>query len=599
MRMSKLIKLSFILFSCAVLMWACKTQPRIIGDGFEYLGMTISLSEHLTPNLTESDALIREKVAVDNGLPSKDQSVHFGYFKANNEKMYSYHFWFYSLLSVPVYVILNILDLNVLNFFMITNALLIILAVGWTVFVKGVTPRIRVWMLASFLISPIWFYFTWSHPEIFSFVFVYIGLFELVRNRKKTASLLTGIASLQNPAIILIPAYIIISELIRERKLSKPVIFTGLSASIVILPYLWFYWHYHVFSIIAKVSTSGFSLEKTINLFLDPNMGLVFYIPVVLLTLLYRVFSNDRAAQIWLVLLVMMAAVCSVQANWNSGMSFINRYGVWMIPVFIFALVSFITKLSRNKFLMYGLFSWVITGLIVVYCYASPFYFTEFNPLTKWIMAKVPGIYNPPSEVFVERSIGKELDLLNGTEESEVKKHLPIIYTDEYSHIRKSLVLDKNGNISYVNGSVDLNSNKLTMSTPEIDVSPAGSDIFNEPESFSFLTGWEGIEDWGKKTRWMKGDAKIVLLQNEERPVTISLNIGSYAKPRHAQIIVNGNIVFDDTVLTTDQNIQFKTVVKKKNEIEIKAGSSDSPSGLSLGTDTRKLSLYVNNISIQ
>lgn len=576
------IKYFFLfLFFCIFSLILLIHKPALYGDGNEYLQMIISFTNHATANLLPED--INERNLFIQGI-----DPYSGYYKDLNGQFYSYHFWFYSLLCVPVYFFLEIFKIYPLKVFQITNVIFLFF-VGYQLLKSPLEKKKKIWLIIG-LINPIWLYVPWSHPEVFSFSMLFVGLLKLLEKRQVKATIYTALASLQNPGIALVTLIIGIVELIRiirVKKIDSKFLFVGLSSLIALFPYLWYWSHYRVFSLIGETYTVGFSLEKTINLFIDPNFGLVIYIPFLILILAILIYKIDKTAIISVCTLFLIGLICSVQLNWNSGATYINRYAVWMIPIVVFGCLS-ITR-SKNFKWFAGLSS-ITNGVILIVCFLfyTSYSSVQFTPLAKLVIGLVPGLYNPPIEVFVEKSLGREVSL------QEVK---PItIYAG--GEKRKELVQGENGVYKYINYRPFLKMDDLIIMTKYTK----GEDINSSDLNMSLSSGFSGLEVWnGRNVRWMDGNSKLVFeSDNVNKQAELSFITGSFHKIRNAEMYFNGVKISDSEIPLEETFLKFNVTLQKFNTLEIKATekvtkASDFPE---YPQEPRRLAFYIMNLNI-
>lgn len=90
-------------------------QGMMYGDGLEYLSMIVSLCNHFSPELTADDI---KQVMYLSGFYNWNLS---GFFADFDGKLYSYHFFFYSLLGVLVYIPLSFFDFDIWYVFLFLN----------------------------------------------------------------------------------------------------------------------------------------------------------------------------------------------------------------------------------------------------------------------------------------------------------------------------------------------------------------------------------------------------------------------------------------------------------------------------------------------
>lgn len=419
-----------LLYSIVLLWYSCTgTVYGLFGDGHEYLGMTVSFHNHLSPDLIREDIILRKVIENKNGITFFSEDLDFsGYFESKSGKWYSYHFWIYSLLNIPAFSLLHKLDLNELRCFQITNTFLLLLSL-WAIviFYKGSSLN-KFWffMLAAF--NPVLFYIPWTHPEIFSYSFILLSVIFALNSNFRTAVLTSSIASLQNPAITILPLFFVFACWKWEKCNNKELLMLLLISSISAIPYLFYYINYNTFSLITLcglANISYVSLNKIGSLFFDVNFGLLPYFPILIpFTVIFALISVQKRKwqilQLW-ALLLLIALICSTQRNWNSGMMYINRYAVLMIPIVLMIAILSTEYFSPKKISTIFTISLIITAVItgpLLINYDGVNYVNN-NMLSNYVLTIIPMVYNPPFEVFSERAIHMEVDYIG---------YLPVIY---------------------------------------------------------------------------------------------------------------------------------------------------------------------------
>lgn len=553
-------------YAIIILLWSFLQPPRRYGDGLEYISMTVSIANHFTPELKEQDRIESQKIAeMNNDKLNPDFP---GYFQDVNGRYYSFHFWAYSLLCVPIYWILKLLNANTLSMFQILNAILLIVALYWTLFVSKIDERVRVWFVFGLIFNPILLYVHYTHPEVYSFVFLYIALLCWLDDKRVLACALAAIASWQNPGIAVVPAYFGLMELVRvikAKQITKSFIFASICCSMVLVPYLWTYWKYKKFSIIGNISTTGISLEKSFSLLFDLNMGLFVYLPVHFIILFWLIFKRNKTALTFTLLLFVIALVNSTQLNWNSGMSYINRYAVWMIPIVLVGCYPYLSE-DKNKFKIPSLvIISLTTGAIIMYCIGTykQFNFITFTNFSKIVMAKAPALYNPPAEIFIERSKGIEVN------PNEAFNYLPLALAAE-DGIKKILVFE-DGEYQYYNESVSLASSSIAY----IVTKPQES-IFKTEALQQYDSGWRGLEKSNDYFRWTTMKANLSFSLGIMKGVkNVSMDIASFEVDRICEIKINNTVVFKGMIPTDYTKITVTADMQPINNMTITSTSED------------------------
>lgn len=577
--------LTFILIA-----WSLVHAPTRYGDGREYLGMTVSIANHLTPDLQAAD--IAESAALLQRSGDAFDNPHAGYFPDRGGRWYSYHFWFYSLLAAGPYVLLQFLGLNPFRCFQVANVLLYCLALCWLAFRFRAPRRVKAWLLLSLVLNPILLYLPWTHPEVLTFVCLFIGLLEYANERKTAAVIFTAIASLQNPGAAVIAAYIVVEEVFLARRITKRAITQGLCSLLALLPFVWTWLHYRKFSLITEIATGPMSPGKAFNLFFDLNAGIIVYVPVLALGLLWLLVKGNASAARWAVLLTLIALICSVQTNWNSGMAYINRYGSWLTPILMVATIPLVAALTRKRLLMVGALFTFTTGGMLGYCLKdyNGYNYIRLQPVAKAVISAAPAVYNPPFEVFVERAYGTEIDL------SQLKE--PLILANEHG-IRKTVAVD-DGHMAYVNAAPALAG---PHNLGRLQPFKANEDVFAQDLTGGFAGNWHGLRKTPETAaRWIGDDASLLFEAKPRKNVTISFKASSFYKPRHMRVVLNDTVVLETVVPLGLSAFEFKADVADFNALTIYASEpAQTPADLPElnNPDARKLSFELSGFTIK
>jgi hypothetical protein len=231
----KILVIIFAVYSLSLLLGSVFfVSPTIIGDVHEYLGMTVSFSNHLTPDLREEDIALAEQIWNKNGIYFFGKDFTYpGYFKSLGGERYSYHFWVYSLLNLPVFAFLHYFNFNELRSFQITNSLLLIFCLFILLHITNLTRSQKMWLFLFSAFSPIIFYITWIHPEVFSYSSVVVAVAFYLKKDYRLAVLASSLASLQNPPLSILTIYIVIygwkANGLRLRELSLLSVYASIS----------------------------------------------------------------------------------------------------------------------------------------------------------------------------------------------------------------------------------------------------------------------------------------------------------------------------------------------------------------------------------
>lgn len=620
MKADKIIRLMFILYFVSVLLYSIYfINPMVMGDGPEYLGMTISFHNHFTPDLRNEDIALREQILAKNAIHFDAKYDYSGYFESLNGAYYSYHFWIYPLFNLPVFALLHYFNFNELRSFQITNSFLLLFSLFMVLNIRNRNLKLtqRSWLFLLLAFSPILLYLRWPHPEVFIYSFVVVSITLFLNNSYRLAVFASSIASLQNPAILILTFYFIIcgwnASGLRLRELSILSIFGSISA----IPYIFYYLNYHSTSLIVFSGASSIrniSINKILSLFFDFNFGLVVYIPLLLFMSLFLLVTSIKRKSpmvpfLWLVL-IGMAVIYSTQLNWNCGMMYIHRYSVCMLPLIILIIAYSLPEESAKKIYRYLFISLLITSAITgvsLYNYDTSNH-VRFNTLSTMFLINAPGLYNPPYEVFAERSLNEELYTstypilltYKGIPRKALTDYdnISVIEQLTYCSIRKTGYDNiKNEIISYINFGAKIF--KFPYDKTEFVGFKVG---LQKNGNVSYGLNWYNWEDWsGTPTRWMENDATLIITSLENRTAALNFNALSFYRPRTLNLYVN-NQPHAWAEVPTEGFVMVKVPVdlnRGVNIVKLKVPEGcDRPCDITGCEDKRCLSLAIQDIKI-
>jgi hypothetical protein len=600
--------LAFILVGLLGLFAIIFLHPPRYGDGFEYLGMTISVAQHGTPELRDVD--IAERRALVNQYSNPEWNLpinydHAGYFTAKNGNEYSYHFWIYSVVCSPFFIILKTLRIDPINVFLAVNIILILFLFWWIIYRACLTTKRRIWLIIFSLVSPIWLYLPWSHPEVFIYVFLLIGLIEVFCGNIPLGSLFIALASTQGSPLTIIAGasmvYVLWLFITKRLTLGTTNIVIFITTVIfIILPYSFYLFNFGTPSLIAGGSGSAstiqaISFSKIASLFFDPNFGLIIYVPLLLVVLVILLVKRNLIAYLGIITMVTFTILCATQYNWNSGMMYINRYAIWIMPVLIIATLSYFDQLILKWFQIFVASLLLTTGIVTSICIVEHdgINWLKFGPMANFIIAVDPSIYNPPFEVFAERFLGKD---------GALSDKVPLELANS-NGLRKSLVFEDSGKrLVYHNGSFQFTADFELMRL--LDTNSSNDIIILTDGKGSFISGWYPLETTpsGQKYRWIDQNAKFgFLFDTKGTSAEFQMNIASFSIPRDCLIYINGKESYKGNINTSRNNILFQAEVKSgMNYLEIiSLQPADKPSDLKLkNPDNRDLTFAISSIQI-
>ncbi|KPU43689.1 acyltransferase family protein [Oxobacter pfennigii] len=409
-------KFILIIFSVFILVnMIIIVSPERYGDGFEYIYMLQALENHLTPDVLPQDIMDAQIILNQNNIvPYSD--AYSGFFESLSGKMYSYHFFGYPLVVLPVKLVLKLFDINTLKSFQITNAIFYIISLWITYLYTEFDEKKKKILVLMLAVNPIIWYLRWTHPEVVTYSLIIISLVMFSRKKLKLSMLFSAIASMQNPPLVILMAiYLIffIKQYKKDYKI-KDAILMIISCIPAGIPSIFYYCNYATPNLIMKVGSAGIkyvSIQKIYDLLFDLNMGIFPYLPILLILFIYlltrKLFKKDILSYIFAGGLLLMIILSAQTSNWNHGCSGLNRYAVWMIPIIIYYVILYI---DIEKFKSAVAISLILSWFIVYHGggFIPKLSHVEMLAPAKTILNNMPFIYSPDYEIFAERvlSIG-------------------------------------------------------------------------------------------------------------------------------------------------------------------------------------------------
>jgi hypothetical protein len=412
-------------------------KGRLMGDSTEYLLMTHAMATHGSVDIRGTDI---DKVR---GLMPPSMKVHLdalaqglndpavtvplpGFYRGLDGKVYAIHFSAYSVLAAAPYKLLQLTSIDPVKCYQVVNLALVFVLGLALMRLFGNAQRALLGVLLYMLCGGL-LYWNWSSPECLSAAALLAGFAFYCTGAPLRGGLLVGLASLQNPSIVLTLAALPVLDWCLQpgmrlrdgvKAVFRPRTMAGLAlgGAIFAIPLAYNLHTFGVTSIIARIGTSTalISLGRLHSLFFDLSQGMIIAVPAVAAMLLLwgwrdmdRVQRRRRALA--LLLCSALAVAYSVPAmmvhNWNSGATGVMRYAFWCEMPFIFLLLWRLRQAARWPRVLLGV---VLLVQALAMRAASGYDSVEFSPVASYVMRHAPALYNPVPEIFAERANGRE-----------------------------------------------------------------------------------------------------------------------------------------------------------------------------------------------
>lgn len=399
----------FVVFVVGMSLWV---PPRVVGDGAEYLVVAEALARHASPDLRSGDREAVRQLLDRKGLTGGERLREVPEVRGRDGRAYGIHFWGYPLATLPARATLGWLGVDALRAPQVTNALLLVAAVGLVLYRSPAPEGARRTLAALTLLSPAFWFVLWPHPEVFSFALTTAALVWRDAGRRGLAVGAAALASTQNPPLVLL-ALGLSAEGVRDGWRTREAgriapLVLGLLPALV--PGLFSLWQFGTPSLLTRgsVSPANLSLRRTLELVVDPNIGLLPYAPVVVVGSLVAAFRAGGRTFAWALALA-MAFLCTATCNWNSGTSGPARYGVWIYPVILWGFVYPVGRPGdRGTPRLRGLAGVAIVSQALLIASRGGMEprmdYLRHSAAARLLLDHWPSLYNPSYEIFVERT---------------------------------------------------------------------------------------------------------------------------------------------------------------------------------------------------
>lgn len=662
-----ILRILFGVFSIALITWGAFSNPTIKGDGHEYSVILEAIYNHGTPDIRASDLeqildnLERFKItpwaevfrkmydAVKSGT-----AVH-GIYPSHSGSYYGYHFFAYSASAVPAKFLLSIVGGNEALAFQLTNIFLLVFCVYFLLYKTSPNWKQRIFIGVSFVLTGTMYYIDWTHPELFSGVFVLLASVLFLEKRFSLSALFSVIASWQNPsaaalALFAIPASFYEyhrangTSLCREFFIKNASL--GFIVSLASVPYLFYYLNYGTTSMIVRsgaINTNLISFSRAISFLFDLNQGWVVAAPGILVGwilvfpyLMRRVMvicrehhlSDGLSVRHGLLLLgsLLMLVPTLSQVNWNSGQTVEARYAYWTTIPLLVLLAHILEQMKiENKAEVRAFARVTSDAVIVIQVIVSAFYMTysdnetRLKPFVKKLWQHYPSLYDPEPQIFIDRIHGR-------------KNNGPVAFKDSEGFIRKVLIFKASrpsfeeilcgagGRLIGDDGAL-VEVNKIQFKKHPtfqdygylsgrfrcgITLPFAQKFDLNSMQNSSFLLkNWYPSESIGTWTLGANPSLSFILTQAPSKPVVLSTTFFTLTPNQNISVFANDQLLgrwsVEKPFAQVDMSATIPVDAFKGSALKIAFGidKPSSPAELGISSDARRLGMFVSKVRLE
>lgn len=630
----------------AILALLADQRAALTGDFAEYLQMTVSAASHGGTDVRADDiAAMRGLLPADlHGQLDKLDAYRRdpvntpmvpGFYPGLDGKIHAIHFPAYSLLATVPFKLFQWAGIPPLLCYQAANlAMLPVLALALLHLFAGApagTAAVarddrRAALRAGagvvlFMLCGGWLYWNWSGPEFVSAAALLAGLAWYCSGAPLRGGALVGLAAMQNPSIIItlgaLPVLawclqpgVSLRQGVLDTLRPRPLAGLLLGGALAAIPVLF---NLHVFgkpSIIATISTARdmMSVGRLHSLFFDFNQGMIMAIPAVAAMLLLSGWrgvplQERRRRALALLLCIGLAIAYAIPAltvhNWNSGAAGVMRYAYWSAMPFVFLLLWRLRGAARWPYvLLAGVFALQAAAMSAGTTYSA----VELSPTAKFVLQRMPKLYNPEPEIFAERVSGRD-DFLPGSMQVYVLRDGNDIWKALYQRAVPDAARKLCGASETLSGSgvTRRRGDWIYLDGPVRCVTPAtfSPDRFSAGPFVSAGSGWSVLEQSPGKPggRWSDGDVSrlTVAYGQPGMHARIAFRGRYFTGNRRTRVVINGVDMGKFDLQAGESAPIPKAATTSGLQIELHHEAPHSPGP----QDGRQLAFYLEQVSLQ
>lgn len=631
----------WIALACiGIFAWLSTLPPQRVGDGMEYYAMFLAWQDTLRPWMTATSFASYQQLFESNSilgmLPANWLAESFPSLRLGPTADFN-HFWFYSFLAALIGKFSHFIGFNVTahEAFLVLHFLLINASLMVAYYLYGKRGVVVVILMTLF--SPMLWFSDKVHTELFTYCLTLMGVMFVFSKRYLLGAFCIALAATQNPSFALIAFIPFLYRFTLQRHerftIFEVLLVVGTAFAVLAHP-AYYFLRFGVLTpqLLAGGATLGGNLSTFYIWIFDPDLGLLPNWPLGILLVVIAIAlrtTSKRSDQCdsdkWYYVFVLFFCAVNFYAhssttNLNSGATpGLARYSLWYLPAF-FSVVYYVT---RNYPVRRAL-AYPLTALVLIIGFYTV---VENNPkrheqysrptwLSNAIQIKLPGLYTPPFEVFVERysGLGEAINVANRRGVLGPDCHKLAVFAGEgrgavtfparcQMDVDKLTALANSLPISAVGYFVNLDDAQyqqvlLAVEPIEYTIGASGSG------NFVLSSGWYDLEPSGV---WSRGNAaKLSLPCNsaqyyfDRKDVGVVLKLSGFGN-QAIKITQNGETLFSGRI---EAPAEIPVAVKvdqcdtRALDLVIDIANPASPADSGLSNDSRKLGVAFSGFTL-
>jgi hypothetical protein len=645
--------LSLGISAAAALFGVLLAQPVWrFGDGGEYYALYLAILKHGRPYMTSAgwdaySALLAQGT-IGSMVPVEALRSAFPTLIVNGTADLN-HFWLYSGLAASIASIWRLVgvDLAPHSSFLMLHAILFGVTTGLAARIHGARGALVVALLL--LASPILWFSAKVHTEFFTAALVLQAFILVSRGRFLYAALPIAIASTQNISLAL-TAWTLLAMGVLEshiyRRLPRPSELIAALVALLATALHPMYYLYRQGVITPQLKAGGISIGDNANpllaVLLDPDIGLfpnwwlgiLLIVVCTLLAIRLRPRQNVAYVIAGTIYLITNLFAQASTTNLNSGSIDLSRYALWYVPLFYGPAVWALDEISRRSvrltiavtLLAAPLLAWNLSW----YWPSRYERYTEPSAFSRFIQSKLPALYDPPAEIFIERNSGHgegstPIGAIAGPGCRKLyipasligMKSIPVISQNGCTFDSSKLAslvstMSAEDKVGHSPGFyIALNDARFESLQREFDGGRTSFSVDADGIS-SLQAGWSHPESWGTWSNASHSQIRIRIRDCGQGALQVTLSARGFAIPQNPRVqstmVVNGQIVGNVSFTAEDAGPKQYTFhyscldARRAGNIvgiEFNTVGAAVPAALGLSSDNRLLGIGVEWLDIR
>lgn len=615
-----------------------------VGDGSEYYGLyyawTVAHRPWMTPAAYQAYAALVDSHAILGMVPGDTLAHWFEVLRVGATSDFN-HFWFYSLLAALCGMGAHLVGITLSPHQCFLALHLIAFSATASIAWRFHGRKGLVVIALMLLASPVLWFTDKAHTEFLTVCLLLSAIILLTNVRYLAAGLLLALASTQNPSFALIACIPVFYRVVLERgraySLAEVAMAVGIVLGVLLHPT---YYFLRYGAVTPQLIAGGAALGRDLGTFylwlIDPDLGLLPNWPIgcamIVAGLVFRA-TRPRGASAtdwrWLAfagvyLLVNFFAHAST-TNINSGATpGLARYALWYLPLLFPFFLRVVAHLAESKARRNGAIAVFLCLAVLTMPASRPRRsesYTTPSTLSFFIQKNLPGLYNPPVEVFLERysGFGEEFNTKGLRAVVGPDCHKILMLPADAGHgaaTPRGCMFDQGRLNALVDGgtlAAHATSPRYVTLTPaqatslRVVLTPGAHMVGNGGDGAVVLgEGWSVPESWGVWSEQTR--ATLVLPCNESqffgntRPFTLVLALRPFSK-QSITVTSGAGTLWSGPVASVDQPVTMTVPPKACSggayTLTLQIPGAVSPTKLGVGNDGRLLGVGLSRYEIR